>query len=103
MHYQEYVASVRQPNVGAVVGAVGSPPIGTTSPPASPPSPDQGIEPLDFPHVRPGDLITADFINGLIDVVITIDTRLQRIENLLARLLDRDKTTIVGAQSLLDR
>ena len=39
----------------------------------------------------PGDLITADFINGLIDVAVAIDGRLQRIEKLLAPLIEREE------------
>ncbi len=73
-----------QINIGGTVGATTGTSTGATTGPTRTPT-DQGIEVLDFPHVRPGDLITAEFINKLIDVVVDIDSRLQRIEILAAR------------------
>ena len=68
-------------NIGTVPGVVTSPPRAE----------DEEIEALDLARVRPGDLITADFINGLIDVAVAIDGRLQRIEKLLAPLIEREE------------
>jgi hypothetical protein len=73
----------------AATGVIGAGAVVTGSPPVS--VDDDGITRINFPHVRPGDLITADFINALIDVVLAIDVRLQRIEALAANALERDK------------
>jgi hypothetical protein len=68
-------------NIGTIPGVVTAPPKAE----------DEEIEALDLARVRPGDLITADFINGLIDVVVAVDARLQRIEKLLAPLIEREE------------
>jgi hypothetical protein len=85
-------------NTGATIGGPPNVPASSAVATSSPPEDDRFvIEPLDLDRVRPGDLITAGFINDLIDVVIAIDTRLQRIEHLLAPLIERE-TRRVQAQ-----
>ncbi len=86
----QYKTFVQAKKGNATTGPIGT--IGTAPGAANPPKPeDEDIEALDLARVRPGDLITADFVNGLIDVVVAIDTRLQRIEKLLAPLIEREQ------------
>lgn len=94
--YKDLQAS-RIAQAAAAIGTVGTVPAATTSPPVS--TTDDGITLIKFPHVRPGDLITADFVNALIDVVLGIDVRLQRIEALAANALERDKAKVAPAAS----
>ena len=45
-----------------------------------PTAPPATRNPIEFTHVQPGDLITAGFINGLIDIMHLMDLRLIAIE-----------------------
>lgn len=52
----------------------------TPEPPAAPTTPTVTRVPIDFVYVQPGDLITAGFVNGLIDILHLLDLRLMALE-----------------------
>lgn len=66
---------VSQPG-GSVPPAQQQPP--QNAPPSS--SPPASRDPLVFTRVQPGDLITASFVNGLIDVLHLLDLRVIALE-----------------------
>jgi hypothetical protein len=68
---------------GGGVAQPGNLPSGQQQPPSNAPpasSPPATRDPLVFIKVQPGDLITASFVNGLIDVLHLLDLRVIALE-----------------------
>jgi hypothetical protein len=70
------VSNLAPQPAGAAQPGAQLPPANT--PPAS--SPPAARDPLVFTRVQPGDLITASFVNGLIDVLHLLDLRVIALE-----------------------
>jgi hypothetical protein len=67
--------------VGVRPGSFATP--GATATPVTPTAPTPSAAPaasINLSHVSPGDLITAPYINGLVDALLALDKRLAKIE-----------------------
>jgi hypothetical protein len=66
--------------VGVSPGSFATP--GATATPVAPttPTPAAAVASITLTHVAPGDLITAGYVNGLVDALLALDKRLAKIE-----------------------